>query len=150
MSTMTNEPLPRESCTFYVHGFGLQTLPLLHDLEGAAELLMAGRAADVLMLDGVPVELMDKLKGVGKEDAARFFLMWINAGFDFEAASWSSYMSLHRTLFPQDEEPTPGVNLAHPAEADVIPGEGLEMASALDTYAEHIADKIVEHWRVLR
>lgn len=135
MSTMTNDPLPRESCTFYVHGFGLQKLPMLHDLEGSPELLMAGRAADVLMLDGVPASLLDTLKGASKEDVARFFLMWINAGFDFEAASWSGYMSLARTLFVDDEEEEPG--------------EGLALASSLDSYAEHIADQIVEHWRVI-
>jgi len=135
MSAMTNGPLPRESCTFYVHGFGLQTLPMLHDLAEAPELLMVGRAADVLMLDGVPASLLDTLKGASKEDVARFFLMWINAGFDLEAASWSAYLSLHRTLFPQDEEP----------EVE----EGLAAASSLDSYAEHVADQIVERWRVI-
>ena len=149
MSTMTNEPLPRESCTFYVHNFGLQSLPLLHQLEEVPQLLMAGRAADVLMADGVPASLLDTLKGVSKEDVARFFLMWINAGFDFEAASWSAYMSLHRTLFPEDEEPEPGANLAEPDETDVVPGDGLAAASLLDSYAEHIADQIVERWKVI-
>lgn len=150
MSTMTNEPTPRESCTFYAHGFGLQKLPPLHRLEGAGELLLAGRAAEVLMLDGVPKSALEALMGAGREDVARFFLMWINAGFDYEAAGWSAYLSLHRSLFATDEEPGPGDTVEDPGGEMAAFGEGLHDANVLDSYAEHITDKIVENWRVLR
>lgn len=135
MSAMTDEPLPRESCTFYVHGFGIQHLPLLHQIDEAAPNLMSGQVVDVLLADGVPTELIETLRGHAPVDVARFFVMWINAGFDFEAASWAGYLSLHRTLFPQDEVPEAG--------------EGLATASALDSYAEHIADQILEKFRTL-
>lgn len=135
MSAMTDEPLPRESCTFYVHGFGIQHLPLLHQIDEAASNLMSGQVIEVLLADGVPTELIETLRGHAPVDVARFFVMWINAGFDFEAASWAGYLSLHRTLFPQDEVPEAG--------------EGLAVASALDSYAEHIADQILEKFRTL-
>ena len=135
MSAMTDEPLPRESCTFYVHGFGIQHLPPLHQIDEAAPNLMSGQVIEVLLADGVPTELIETLRGHAPVDVARFFVMWINAGFDFEAASWAGYLSLHRTLFPQDEVPEAG--------------EGLAVASALDSYAEHIADQILEKFRTL-
>lgn len=148
MNTLSPEPIPREQCTFYVHGFGLQALPMLHDLADAPGLLMAGRAVDLLMDDAVPASLIDTLKGARKEDVARFFLMWINAGFDFEAASWSEYLAMHRVMFPHEESPEPGEPQGC---TDVAPvGQGLALASQLDSLAEHIADQIVDNWIVLK
>lgn len=142
---MTPEPMSRMGCTFYVHGFGLQELPLLHEL-GAVPQLLAGQISEVLLADGVPAELIDTLKGHAPVDVARFFVMWINAGFDFEAASWSMFLAGHRALFPQDEEPAPGEAAG---DGDVTFGEGLAAASALDSYAEHVADQILENFRTL-
>lgn len=145
MSIASAQPAPREVCRFVAHGFpGTQELPLLHQVEDASANLMAGQVHEVLLANGVPAELIETFKGVAPVDVARFFVMWINAGFDFEAASWAGFLSMHRTLFPQDEEPVAG---SYDGETQFA--EGLIAASQLDDYAEHIADQILEKYRTL-
>ena len=145
MTTASAESMPREVCRFVAHGFsGTQELPLLHQLGGVPELLMAGQVHEVILTDGVPDTLIETLRGKAPVDVARFFVMWINAGFDFEAASWAGFLSMHRTLFPQDEEPIAGSD-----DGEVQFAEGLVAASRLDDYAEHIADQILEKYRTL-
>lgn len=146
MSTATAEPTLSTMVTFHCHDFGHWTLPALHEIEGVTELLTSGRAADILMMDGVPAKLMDAMKGKAAHDAARFFLMWVHAGFDFEAAAWSQYLSLHRTLFVDTDEPAPGDEL----DDDIVVGEGLRLASELDDRADPITNKIVANWTIMR
>ena len=141
MNTMSTEPLPLPRVTFYVHGFGLQTLPMLHMLEDAGPRLLAGDYGSVLMEDEVPIELVEKLQGTTPSEAARFFFMWIIAGFDFEATHWSQTLSLYRTL--------PGLELVAPGhEDDDWPEPSLELAEATVLYdmVEDIADAVLEHW----
>lgn len=142
MNTMDTEPLPLPRVTFYVHGFGLQTLPMLHMLEDAGPRLLAGDYGSVLMEDEVPIELVEKLQGTTPSEAARFFFMWIIAGFDFEAAHWSQVLSLYRTL-PALAEVAPGHE-----EEDDWPEPSLELANATALYdaVEDIADAVLEHW----
>lgn len=143
MNTMAPGPLPLPKVTFYVHGFGLQTLPMLHMLEDAGPRLLAGDYGSVLMEDEVPIELVERLQGTTPSEAARFFFMWIIAGFDFEAAHWSQTLSLYRAL--------PGLALVAPGHEDDDPGEPepspeLAMATALYDAVEDIADAVLEHW----
>lgn len=144
MNAMGTEPLPLPlpRVTFYVHGFGLQTLPMLHMLEDAGPRLLAGDYGSVLMEDEVPLELIEKLQGTTPSEAARFFFMWIIAGFDFEAAHWSQALSLYRTL--------PDLALVAPGheEDDDWPEPSLELirASALYDAVEDIADAVLENW----
>lgn len=145
MNAMGTEPLPLPlpRATFYVHGFGLQTLPMLHMLEDAGPRLLAGDYGSVLMEDEVPIELVEKLQDTTPSEAARFFFMWIIAGFDFEAAHWSQALSLYRTL-PDLALVAPG----HENEDEGEPEPSLELirASALYDAVEDIADAVLEHW----
>lgn len=142
MNTMGTESLPLPRVTFYVHGFGLQTLPMLHMLESAGPRLLAGDYGSVLMEDEVPIELVEKLQDTSPSEAARFFFMWVIAGFDFEAAHWSQTLSLYRAL--------PGLALVAPGheEDDDWPEPSLELAEATVLYdvVEDIADAVLEHW----
>lgn len=136
MNVASPEPMPRTAVIFYVQDFGVGRLPLLHELESAEELLYSGRAADILMLDGVPSELMEGMKGRSAEDVARFFVMWIRASFDFEAGAWCQVLELHRTLFVgEDEEPEPS--------------EGMQLANEMDDEAHDIAGLVFDSWKVL-
>lgn len=143
MNTMDTSPLPLPRVTFYVHGFGLQTLPMLHMLEDAGPRLLAGDYGSVLMEDEVPIELVERLQDTTPSEAARFFFMWIIAGFDFEAAHWSQTLSLYNAL--------PGLALVAPGyehEGDdwPEPSPELAMATALYDVVEDIADAVLEHW----
>ena len=144
MNAMGTEPLPLPlpRVTFYVHGFGLQTLPPLHMLEDAGPRVLAGDYGSVLMEDEVPIELVERLQDTSPSEAARFFFMWVIAGFDFEAAHWSQTLSLYRAL--------PCLALVAPGheEDDDWPEPSLELAEATVLYdvVEDIADAVLEHW----
>lgn len=136
MTTATAPDFGPFKATFHVHGFGTWTLPLLHEIPDAVDYLREGRAADILMLDEVPSELLDAMKGRLPEDVARFFVMWIRASFDFEAGAWCQVLELHRTLFVgEDEEPEPS--------------EGMQLANEMDDEAHDIAGLVFDSWKVL-
>lgn len=127
---------PPTKVTFHVHDIGTWTLPALHEIDGAIDLLFEGKAVEVLLNEHVPASLVLALKGRGSEDVARLFYMWIHAGLDFEAAAWSQTLSLHRTIWPGEENPEPE--------------EGLALASELDDAVEAVADLIIDGWKILK
>lgn len=122
--------------TLHVHDLGTWTLPALHEIDGAVDLIFDGKAVEVLFNKDVPAALVLALKGRTGIDVARLFSVWIAAGLDFEAAAWSQTLSLHRTLWPGDERPEPEPSLA--------------AASELYDATEAAADLIVDGWVTMK
>lgn len=128
--------IPPCKVTLHCHDIGTWTLPALHEIDGAIDLLFEGKAVEILLSEHVPAALVLALKGRTGVDIARLFTCWIAAGLDFEAAAWSQTLSLHRTIWPGEEPPEPE--------------EGLALASELYDASEAAADLIVSDWTVLR
>lgn len=142
MSTITPDKAPACKVKVHAYGFGEWELPLLHEIEGAHEHLLAGNI-DALLYE-MPVELMTKMGTARPEDGARLILAWIRAGQDFEAAAWSAVCGLYDVLLLNENEEDESGDTG-PYTAPLV-----EDAMALAEDSGRIADAVVSKWHSAR